>query len=166
MTLDGSRFDNYGVFFSYDICRGRGDFKEYLVKYKELSYEESYWESESLISKFQNEVQRFKDINSRSRRDKYVGYKRNQKEFKQFEHTPEFLTGILLDYLNLLLYCYDLLTLALCFSGTLHTYQLEGLNFLKHSWSKGTNVILADEMGLGTSSRILFFWGIVGLAWL
>ncbi|EFH45565.1 hypothetical protein ARALYDRAFT_328538 [Arabidopsis lyrata subsp. lyrata] len=114
-------------------CRGRGDFKEYLVKYKELSYEESYWESESLISKFQNEVQRFKDINSRSRRDKYVGYKRNQKEFKQFEHTPEFLTG------------------------TLHTYQLEGLTFLKHSWSKGTNVILADEMGLGKTIQSIAF---------
>lgn len=35
--------------------------------------------------------------------------------------------------------------------GTLHPYQLEGLNFLRFSWSKQTHVILADEMGLGQS---------------
>lgn len=33
--------------------------------------------------------------------------------------------------------------------GSLHPYQLEGLNFLRFSWSKHTHVILADEMGLG-----------------
>jgi hypothetical protein len=33
--------------------------------------------------------------------------------------------------------------------GTLHPYQLEGLNFLRFSWSNQTHVILADEMGLG-----------------
>lgn len=33
--------------------------------------------------------------------------------------------------------------------GLLHPYQLEGLNFLRFSWSKQTHVILADEMGLG-----------------
>lgn len=41
----------------------------------------------------------------------------------------------------------------ICFhinEGTLHPYQLEGLNFLRFSWSKQTHVILADEMGLGT----------------
>lgn len=36
--------------------------------------------------------------------------------------------------------------------GTLHPYQLEGLNFLRFSWSKQTHVILADEMGLGELS--------------
>lgn len=63
------------------------------MKYKELSYDECHWESESDISIFQSEIQRFKDINSGSRRDKYVGNERNQKEFKPFDHTPEFLTG-------------------------------------------------------------------------
>ena len=33
--------------------------------------------------------------------------------------------------------------------GSLHPYQLEGLNFLRFSWAKQTHVILADEMGLG-----------------
>jgi hypothetical protein len=38
--------------------------------------------------------------------------------------------------------------------GSLHPYQLEGLNFLRFSWSKQTHVILADEMGLGESCFI------------
>lgn len=69
------------------------------MKFKELYYDQSYWEAESDISMFQNEIQRFKDINSRSRRAKYVKNERKKKEFKHFDHTPEFLTGIL-DYLN------------------------------------------------------------------
>ncbi|CAN8315046.1 unnamed protein product [Cochlearia groenlandica] len=100
--------------------------EQYLVKYKELSYDECYWESESDISTFQNEIQRFKDINSRTRRGKDVDHRRNPRDFQQFDHTPEFLKGSLL-----------------------HPYQLEGLNFLRFSWSKQTHVILADEMGLG-----------------
>jgi SNF2 family DNA or RNA helicase len=33
----------------------------------------------------------------------------------------------------------------------LHPYQLEGLNWMRHCWSQGTDAILADEMGLGTN---------------
>lgn len=33
--------------------------------------------------------------------------------------------------------------------GTLHPYQLEGLNWLYHKWSERENVILADEVGCG-----------------
>ncbi|VYS53442.1 unnamed protein product [Arabidopsis thaliana] len=106
-------------------CREEDGELEYLVKYKELSYDECYWESESDISTFQNEIQRFKDVNSRTRRSKDVDHKRNPRDFQQFDHTPEFLKGLL------------------------HPYQLEGLNFLRFSWSKQTHVILADEMGLG-----------------
>ena len=65
------------------------------MKYKELSYDECYWESESDISTFQNEIQRFKDINSRTRRgNKDVDHRRNPKDFQQFDHSPEFLKGI------------------------------------------------------------------------
>jgi chromodomain-helicase-DNA-binding protein 4 len=39
----------------------------------------------------------------------------------------------------------------------LHPYQLEGLNFLRFSWSKQTHVILADEMGLGESCLCFCF---------
>lgn len=41
--------------------------------------------------------------------------------------------------------------------GTLHPYQLEGLNWLRFSWSQGTDTILADEMGLGKTVQTAVF---------
>ncbi|XP_023635622.1 CHD3-type chromatin-remodeling factor CHR7 isoform X1 [Capsella rubella] len=114
-------------------CREEEDGKKYLVKFKELSYDKTYWESESDISAFQNQIQRFKDINSATRRENIIENVGNQVEFKHFDHTPEFL------------------------NGSLHEYQLEGLNFLKYSWFQGTNVILADEMGLGKTIQTIAF---------
>ncbi|KAK8515368.1 hypothetical protein V6N12_075412 [Hibiscus sabdariffa] len=126
-------------------CRGDDDGeKEYLVKYKELSYDECYWEFESDISAFQPEIEKFNKIQSRSRKSSCskqksslqdaVEFKKKSKEFQQYEHSPEFLSG-----------------------GSLHPYQLEGLNFLRFSWSKQTHVILADEMGLGKTIQSIAF---------
>nr|XP_028962582.1 CHD3-type chromatin-remodeling factor PICKLE isoform X1 [Malus domestica] len=124
-------------------CR-EDDEKEYLVKWKELPYDECYWESESDIAAFQPEIGRFNRIQSRSHkvlsskqksslRDA-MDSKYKQKEFQQYEGSPDFLSG-----------------------GTLHPYQLEGLNFLRFSWSKQTHVILADEMGLGKTIQSIAF---------
>ena len=41
--------------------------------------------------------------------------------------------------------------------GTLHKYQMEGLNWLRFSWAQGTNTILADEMGLGKTIQTISF---------
>ena len=41
--------------------------------------------------------------------------------------------------------------------GTLHPYQLEGLNWLRFSWAQNTNTILADEMGLGKTIQTISF---------
>uniref|UniRef100_A0A3Q1GZQ0 DNA helicase n=1 Tax=Anabas testudineus TaxID=64144 RepID=A0A3Q1GZQ0_ANATE len=41
--------------------------------------------------------------------------------------------------------------------GTLHLYQLEGLNWLRFSWAQGTDTILADEMGLGKTIQTIVF---------
>lgn len=124
-------------------CRGDDDEKEYLVKYKELPYDECYWEFESDISAFQPEIERFKKIRSKSHKSSSkqksglrdaVESKKKSKEFQHYEHSPEFLSG-----------------------GSLHPYQLEGLNFLRFSWSKQTHVILADEMGLGKTIQSIAF---------
>ncbi|KAH9622678.1 hypothetical protein KSS87_011394 [Heliosperma pusillum] len=118
------------------------DEKEYLVKWKELPYDECYWEFESDISAFQTDIERFSRIQSRRRRpsklknvpcDSLDPHKKH-KEFQQFEQSPSFLSG-----------------------GSLHPYQLEGLNFLRFSWSKQTHVILADEMGLGKTIQSIAF---------
>ncbi|KAK1369927.1 CHD3-type chromatin-remodeling factor PICKLE [Heracleum sosnowskyi] len=123
--------------------RGTDDEKEYLVKWKELSYDECSWEFESDISSFQPEIEKFKKIRSRygkeAIRKQKIGreaaeLKAKQKEFQQYENSPEFLTG-----------------------GSLHPYQLEGLNFLRFSYYKQTHVILADEMGLGKTIQSIAF---------
>jgi SNF2 family DNA or RNA helicase len=41
--------------------------------------------------------------------------------------------------------------------GTLHQYQLEGLNWLRFSFSQTMDVILADEMGLGKTIQTIVF---------
>ncbi|KAL4326259.1 hypothetical protein GQ457_11G015140 [Hibiscus cannabinus] len=70
-------------------------------KYKELSYDECYWEFESDISAFQSEIERFNKIQTRSRKSSgskqksslqdAVECKNKSKEFQQYEHSPEFL---------------------------------------------------------------------------
>ncbi|XP_074567339.1 CHD3-type chromatin-remodeling factor PICKLE [Curcuma longa] len=122
--------------------RNTGDEREYFVKWKELAYDECTWEVESDISTFMPEIKRYEMIQSRrpkKSRSKSKGLNHNlelkqkQKEFQQYDASPEFL------------------------SGQLHPYQLEGLNFLRFSWSKSTHVILADEMGLGKTIQSIAF---------
>ena len=40
-------------------------------------------------------------------------------------------------------------------AGTLHAYQLEGLNWLYNKWLTKDAVILADEMGLGKTIQTI-----------
>ena len=42
-------------------------------------------------------------------------------------------------------------------SGTLHPYQLEGMNWLLHSKEQDHHVILADEMGLGKTIQTIAY---------
>ncbi|KAF3592891.1 hypothetical protein DY000_02027742, partial [Brassica cretica] len=108
--------------------------RKYLVKFKGLSYAECYWESESDISTFQNELRTFIDINFGNRRGIYVDHERNHEGFKQITSlTPEFITG------------------------SLQPYHLEGLNFLRSAWSNRTHVVLADNMWLGTRIQSIAF---------
>ena len=41
--------------------------------------------------------------------------------------------------------------------GTLHCYQLEGVNWLRYSWAHRIDTILADEMGLGKTIQTIVF---------
>ena len=141
------------------FCRGDGDEKEYFVKWKELPYDECYWEFESDISSFQAEIEKFNRI--RSRYGKSSSKKKNslssdgtemkKKEFQHYEKSPEFLSGGGRHYFYLFAFWFliDLNCSFRVIEGSLHPYQLEGLNFLRYAWSKQTHVILADEMGLG-----------------
>ena len=86
-----------------EFFRGDDDEKEYFVKYKELPYDECYWEFKSDISAFQPEIERFNKIRSKSHKSSAsklkrslrdaVESKKKSKEFQQYEHSPEFLSG-------------------------------------------------------------------------
>ncbi len=41
--------------------------------------------------------------------------------------------------------------------GSLHPYQLEGVNWLRFSWANHIDTILADEMGLGKTIQTIAF---------
>ncbi|XP_047075437.1 CHD3-type chromatin-remodeling factor PICKLE [Lolium rigidum] len=107
--------------------------KEYYVKWKELSYEECTWENESDISVFQPQIERYSEILSRRKKSTDKS-KSAIREMRRVDGTPKFLSG-----------------------GTLHPYQLEGLNFLRFSWSSNRRVILGDEMGLGKTIQSIAF---------
>ncbi|KAG8381710.1 hypothetical protein BUALT_Bualt05G0001000 [Buddleja alternifolia] len=124
-------------------CRGSEEEREYLVKWKELPHDECSWELESDIASFQKEIERFNKIQTRydkvsaaknSNLRDAMESKKKQKVFQQHGSSPDFLSG-----------------------GSLHPYQLEGLNFLRFAWSKQTHVILADEMGLGKTIQSIAF---------
>lgn len=42
-------------------------------------------------------------------------------------------------------------------NGTMHAYQLEGLNWLCHLHRQRHSVILADEMGLGKTIQTIAY---------
>jgi chromodomain-helicase-DNA-binding protein 4 len=98
-----SNFIHNSWSISFKWYRGDGDEREYLVKWKELPYDESTWELESDISTFQAEIERFNLFQSRSRKFSYgkqkrsvnndAGLTKQQKEFQQYERSPEFLSG-------------------------------------------------------------------------
>ena len=81
-------------------CRRNDDVTEYLVKWKELGYDEATWEVEGDISAFQAEIDKYKEITSRQSLKKRKGsvldqkdLKRRRKDFKPFKKTPKFLVG-------------------------------------------------------------------------
>ncbi|XP_024544547.1 CHD3-type chromatin-remodeling factor PICKLE [Selaginella moellendorffii] len=108
--------------------------KEYLVKWKELGYDEATWEVKEDIAQFQSQIDYYEKIAKRGPRKTKRTAARHQKTFTQFETTPDFLSD-----------------------GVLHPYQLEGLNFLRFAWQQEKHVILADEMGLGKTIQTIAF---------
>lgn len=66
-----------------------------------LNYDECYWESESDISSFQQQIENFNRLQSRYRKLRKqksnirdpTDSKKKAKEFQQFEKSPEFLPG-------------------------------------------------------------------------
>jgi SNF2 family DNA or RNA helicase len=148
----------------------RGD-EWYLIKWRDLGYEQStweldggdiavqihdwkkqcdlYWSLKKYVTEAEEREAKIKASKSAKTAKKFSKkelealkeLEKKEDEFKRdpkhkFEKQPEYLdeTG-----------------------GQLHPYQLEGLNWLRFSWSQGTDVILADEMGLGKTVQTVTF---------
>uniref|UniRef100_H2Z5P3 DNA helicase n=1 Tax=Ciona savignyi TaxID=51511 RepID=H2Z5P3_CIOSA len=109
---------------------------DYQVKWCGLPYSECTWEEASLISEFQDEINSFE-----MRQDNPCVPKRECKVLRQrprfvpMTRQPDWFQGKL----------------------ALRDYQLQGVNWLAHSWCKGNSVILADEMGLGKTIQSITF---------
>eukprot|EP00053_Salpingoeca_punica_P019998 m.205742 g.205742 ORF g.205742 m.205742 type:complete len:1395 (-) comp17765_c0_seq1:329-4513(-) len=109
---------------------------EYFVKWEDLGYDQCTWELQSTIEKkFSNEIAAFHEREQAVNEPPELSPTRN---VQKYHEQPSFVTRL---------------------GGNLHPYQLEGLNWLRHSWSAGINTILADEMGLGKTIQTVTFLG-------
>ncbi|XP_077329202.1 chromodomain-helicase-DNA-binding protein 2 isoform X2 [Lithobates pipiens] len=111
---------------------------EYLCKWMGLPYADSSWENESLVGKkFQHCIDSFHSRNnSKNTPVKDCKVLRQRPRFVTLKKQPSYIGGEGLE---------------------LRDYQLEGLNWLAHSWCKNNSVILADEMGLGKTIQTISF---------
>ncbi|XP_062597362.1 chromodomain-helicase-DNA-binding protein Mi-2 homolog [Saccostrea cucullata] len=126
----------------------------YLVKWCDLPYDQSTWEKEtSELPEMAKHISRYEALRTLMMGDKKKkgkGGKRSKDDIqvkmppsypttdlrKKWDKQPEYIDAT---------------------GGTLHPYQLEGVNWLRYSWSNGTDTILADEMGLGKTIQTITF---------
>ncbi|XP_060611616.2 chromodomain-helicase-DNA-binding protein 2 isoform X2 [Anolis sagrei] len=111
---------------------------EYLCKWMGLSYADCSWEDEALIcKKFQHCIDSFNSRNnSKTMPTRDCKVLKQRPRFVALKKQPSYIGGENLE---------------------LRDYQLEGLNWLAHSWCKNNSVILADEMGLGKTIQTISF---------
>uniref|UniRef100_A0A8C2GFN9 Chromodomain helicase DNA binding protein 3 n=1 Tax=Cyprinus carpio TaxID=7962 RepID=A0A8C2GFN9_CYPCA len=103
----------------------------YLVKWRDLTYDQCTWERDEL------DIPEFGAHKAAYWRHRYRSDEGRPREPTiKYEEQPDFVTET---------------------GGTLHLYQLEGLNWLRFSWAQGTDTILADEMGLGKTIQTIVF---------
>ncbi|XP_028922077.1 chromodomain-helicase-DNA-binding protein 5 isoform X3 [Ornithorhynchus anatinus] len=127
----------------------------YLIKWKDLPYDQCTWEMDDIdIPYYENLKQGYwnhrelmlgEDTRPPKRLNK-KGRKLKDEKLEKPPETPVVDPTVKFDkqpwYID-------------CTGGTLHPYQLEGLNWLRFSWAQGTDTILADEMGLGKTVQTI-----------
>ncbi|ESN99682.1 hypothetical protein HELRODRAFT_113500, partial [Helobdella robusta] len=121
--------------------------RRYLVKWKDLPYSECTWEYPGELPKGLEGFEKYIEIYW-DRRFVMITKQKLAKDDRKFEPPKK---SLLRKKLEKQAPYFDE-----C-GGNLHPYQLEGLNWLRFSWSQGTNTILADEMGLGKTVQAIAF---------
>ncbi|KFP09972.1 Chromodomain-helicase-DNA-binding protein 5, partial [Egretta garzetta] len=134
----------------------KGDI-HYLIKWKDLPYDQCTWEMDEIdIPYYENlkhlywnhrELMLGEDTRPLKKLNK-KGKKLKEEKLEKPPETPLVDPTVKFDkqpwYID-------------ATGGTLHPYQLEGLNWLRFSWAQGTDTILADEMGLGKTVQTIVF---------
>ncbi|KAG5886139.1 hypothetical protein JTB14_011385 [Gonioctena quinquepunctata] len=137
----------------------------YLIKWRELTYDQATWEDEKDdIPGLKQAVEYYMDLRSAcisggSAKKKNKGKKPKAKELMDDDdlRTPRRYTPPPDKPCSDLKKKLDRQPMYLDESGQLHEYQLEGLNWLRYSWCNGIDTILADEMGLGKTIQTIVF---------
>lgn len=111
---------------------------DYCCKWESLPYCDATWEDSSLIAKkWPEKIAEFKDREESkrtpSRHTKVLKYR---PKFQEIKVQPMYM--------------------GVSKGLVLRDYQMDGLNWLIHSWCKENSVILADEMGLGKTIQVVF----------
>ncbi|XP_045783781.1 chromodomain-helicase-DNA-binding protein Mi-2 homolog isoform X2 [Maniola jurtina] len=144
----------------------------YLVKWRDLSYDQATWESEHAdIAGLKNAIEYYQDMRAhitsegktKGSKGKKAGRKSKNKDnvdddenssgFKPRRYNPppdRPITNLNKKYEDQPAFVYET-------GMQLHPYQLEGLNWLRYSWGNGIDTILADEMGLGKTIQTVTF---------
>eukprot|EP01135_Chromosphaera_perkinsii_P010809 Nk52_evm4s2241 gene=Nk52_evmTU4s2241 len=114
--------------------------QEVYCKWRSLPYSECTWETMGLISKdYQEVIDAYLDRQSNETiPNPKTRALRERPKFQELKTQPEYLGKG--DE-----------------SMQLRDYQLQGLNWLAHSWCKNNSSILADEMGLGKTIQTISF---------
>lgn len=140
----------------------------YLVKWRELGYDQATWEDEHEdIPGLKQAIEYYLDLRaanccdgSSSRKGKKGKGKRSKTRelIDDEERTPKRYTPPPEKPTTDLKKKYERQPEYLDQTGMqLHPYQLEGLNWLRYSWGQGIDTILADEMGLGKTIQTITF---------
>lgn len=117
---------------------GDEEYPDYYVKWKNLPYAEATWENGRLIEEQNQEaIMKYKEREeSRFTPSKSCKVLKYRPKFHEEKSQPEFLGDS---------------------NMRLRDYQLQGLNWMIHSWCRHNSVILADEMGLGKTIQSISF---------
>ncbi|XP_039387365.1 chromodomain-helicase-DNA-binding protein 4 isoform X4 [Mauremys reevesii] len=125
----------------------------YLIKWRDLPYDQASWESEDVeVQDYDLYKQAYWNHRELMRGEEgRPGKKIKKVKMRKLERPPD--TPMVDPTVK-----YDRQPEYLDVTGgTLHPYQLEGLNWLRFSWAQGTDTILADEMGLGKTVQTAVF---------
>lgn len=112
---------------------------DYYCKWESLPYAEATWEdSELVLKRWPEKISDFqRREGSLSTPTRHCRVIKSRPKFQQLKEQPEYISSGGRDL-------------------QLRDYQMDGLNWLIMTWSKGNSVILADEMGLGKVKCVFF----------